>query len=116
VAAAASRIGSVNACAEAISKAKGRLARAYQQLGMDVPDSLKSFDPSIAEEDVPAQEPREATAQASDPLYKESMALLFEHRTEGAVRHQPREEPGPEPPAVKDLRREHRDLMLELLR
>jgi HK97 family phage prohead protease len=116
VAAAASRIGSVNACAEAISKAKGRLARAYQQLSMEVPDSLKSFDPPTAEEDVPAQEPREATAQAPDPLYKESMAFVRDDRTEGAMRHQPREEPKPEPPTAKELRRGHRDLMLELLR
>lgn len=90
------------------------LAHSLDEKPEETPE--KSFDPPIAEPDVPAQEPHEATAQAPDPLYKESMAFVRDDRTEGAVHHQPREEPKPKPPAVDDLRREHRDLMTELLR
>jgi HK97 family phage prohead protease len=74
----------------------------------------KSFNPSA--EDATVKEPKAATTQAPDPLYRECMGQVRDIRTDGAVRNPPAPEPEPEPPSVKDLRREHRDLMLALLR
>lgn len=103
---------------------RNALARIPQSsLPQDVKDRLTAKAQSILDnqkaiEDADGEEPLGAKPTAQDPLRTQQAKLEYELATAGLDLREPpkvKEQPKPEPPSLEELRREHSDLMLQIL-
>ena len=108
--AAASRIGQVDACPEAVAAAKSALRRAYGELGEDAPDSIKA---SVNEG---RNEEPDGVKSPPDEQRRRAEAVLLDVASGGLKRKPaPATPPPPDPLDERELRRRTDSLMLELL-